>query len=140
MHHLLMKITRENHANFMIKVMPLLTIAYFIQAYFYLKYAPQPLAQDVVGCLGLALIGIFVYYSVYNRFHEVVLHSTYFEIRFAPLSIHQETLYREIVDVEIEDGKKSYHHVKIHLRSGEVLKLAHVDDAHTVRKYLLERA
>lgn len=135
-----MKITRENHANFMTKVMPLLTVAYFGQAYLYLRFGPEQLAQDVVGCLGLALVGMFVYYFVYDKYHEVVLHPTYFEIKFTPLQIHQETLYRDIINVEIEDGKKKFHHVSIHLRSGEVLKIARVDDAHTVRKYLLERA
>lgn len=134
-----MKITRDNHAKFMTKAMPLLTVAYFIQAYFYLKYGPENLAQDVVGCLGLGLVGIFVYYLVYDKYHEVILHPTYFEIKFAPLQIHHECLYREIVDVEIRDGRKNYDHVMIHLRNGEVLKLAHVDNPHAIRKYLLER-
>ncbi len=135
-----MKITRENHASFMTKVMPLLTLAYFIQAYLYLNFVTEEvLAREVVGLLGISLVGMFVYYFVYDRYHQVVLHPTYFEIKFAPLKIQKECLYREILDVEIEDGKKSFHHVKIHLKSGEVLKLSHVDHAHTVRKYLLER-
>jgi hypothetical protein len=135
-----MKVTRENHSSFMTKIMPLLTLAYFIQAYFYLKYAPDGLAQEVVGFLGLGLVGTFVYYFLYDHYHQVVLHPTYVEISFSPLQMQKECFYREILDVEIEDGKKSFHHVKIHLKSGEVLKLAHVDDAHNIRKYLLERA
>lgn len=135
-----MKITREYHAKFMTKAMPILTLAYFIQSYFYLEYGPQGLAQEVVTCLGLGLAGIFVYYLVYDKYHEVVFHPTYLEIRFAPLQLHQECMYREIVDVEIKDGRKNYDHVLIHLRNGEVLKLAHVDHPHTVRKFLLERA
>lgn len=123
----------------MTKVMPLLTLAYFIQAYFYLNYAPYGLAQEVVGLLGLSLVGMFVYYFIYDRYHEVVLHPNYVEIKFAPLQIQKECLYREILNVEIESSKKSFHHVKIHLKSGEVLKLAHVDHADSVRKYLLER-
>jgi len=134
-----MKITRENHANFMTKVMPLLTLAYFVQAYFYLNYVPLHIAQEVVGCLGICLVGVFLYYFIYDRFHEVVLHQTYFEVKFTPLQIHQECLYREIVDVEISSGKRKFQNLKIHLKSGEVMKIAHVDDAQSVRKYLLER-
>lgn len=135
-----MKVTREQHANFMTKVMPLLTLAYFLQAYLYLKFGPQGLAEEVVGFLGFGLVATFVYYFVYDHYHQVVLHPTHVEISFAPLQFQKECFYREICDVEIEDGKKSFHHVKIHLKSGEVLKLAHVDDAHNIRKYLLERA
>lgn len=135
-----MKVTRENHSSFMTKVMPALTLAYFIQAYFYLNYGPDGLAQEVVGCMGLSLVGIFIYYFVYDHYHQVVLHPTYVEISFAPLQLQKECFYREILDVEIEEGKKSFHHVKIHLKNGEVLKLAHVDNAHSIRKYLLERS
>lgn len=135
-----MKITRENHSKFMSKALPLLTFIYFIQSYFYLKYGPEGLSQEVVGCLGLGLAGIFAYYLIYDKYHEIIFHSTYLEIRFSPLQIHHECFYREIVDVEIKDGKKNYDHVLIHLRNGEILKLAHVDNPHTVRKYLLERA
>ncbi|MBA2403485.1 MAG: hypothetical protein H0V66_01830 [Bdellovibrionales bacterium] len=135
-----MKVTRENYAKFVSKAIPLLTLAYFLQAYFYLEYAPEAVAKEVVGCLGLSLVGLFIYYFVYDRYHTVVFHPTYMEIRFDPLQIHQECLYREIMDVQIKDGKKSYHHVMIHLKSGDVLKLAYVDNAHTIRKYLLERA
>ena len=135
-----MNITREHYSNFMAKVIPLLTLAYFLQAFLYLRYAPTGLAQEVVGCLGLALVGLFIYYFVFDRYHKVVFHPTYLEIRFDPLQIHHECCYREIMDVKIKDEKKNYHHVMIHLKNGEVLKLPHVDDAHSVRKYLLERA
>jgi len=85
-------------------------------------------------------VGLFIYYFVFDRYHKVLFHPTYLEIRFDPLQIHHECLYREIMDVKIKDGKKSYHHVMIHLKSGDTLKLAYVDDAHSIRKYLLERA
>lgn len=134
------KVTRENYANFMSKAIPLLTLAYFVQAYFYLEYAPIVLAKEVVGCLGVGLATIFIYYFVFDRYHQVVFHPTYMEIRFDPFKIHHECFYREIMDVEVKDAKSSYHHVLIHLKSGDILKLAYVDDAHSIRKYLLERA
>lgn len=135
-----MKITRENHASFMTKAMPLLTLAYFVQAYFYLKYAPDGLAQEVVGFVGVSLVGVFLFYFVHDHYHQIILHPHHMEISFAPLKMQKEYSYRDIADVEIEEAKRKYHHVKIHLRNGEVMKLSHVDDAHTVRKYLLERS
>lgn len=137
---LAMKVTRDNYANFMFKAIPLLALAYFLQAYIYLEYGPPGLAQEVVGTLGISLAGLFIYYFVYDRCYKVVFHSTYLEICFNPLPIHHECLYREIMDVEIKEENKSYHNILIHLRNGEVLKLAHVDNAHKIRKYLLERA
>ena len=135
-----MKVTRENYANFMFKAIPLLTLAYFIQAYVYLEYGPPGIAQEVVGVLGISLVGLFVYYFLHDHYYKIVFHSTYLEICINPLQIRHECFYREIMDVEIKDEKKSYHHVMIHMKNGDVLKLAHVDDAHNIRKYLLERA
>lgn len=134
-----MDITRQNYANFMFKAMPLLTLAYFFQAYIYFKFAPPEIAKEVVVFLGLALIGIFIFYFIYDRFHKVILNPTSLEIRFDPLQFHYECSYREIVDVQIKSGKNNYHHVMIHLESGKVIRLANVDDAHRIKQYLLER-
>ena len=59
-----MEITRQNYANFMFKAMPLLTLSYFFQAYIYFKFAPPQIAEEVVVFLGLALIGIFIFYFI----------------------------------------------------------------------------
>lgn len=134
-----MKITRENHASFMFKAIPLITLAYFLQSFLYLKYAPLGPAQEVVSCLGLGLVGIFIYYFIHDRFHNVVLYPTHLEIIFKPLQINHECFYREIANIEVIEAKRSFHHVIIHLKNGEILKLAHVDNAYNVRKYLLER-
>jgi predicted membrane chloride channel (bestrophin family) len=138
-HDKAMQITRNHHATFMVKVMPLLTLCYFIQSYFILKYAPLEMSRDVVAMVGLGLLSVFIYYYLYDRFHEVVLHSSHLVIRIAPLNIQHEYLYREIMDVEIQREKKEFGHVIIHLRNGDKHKLAHVDDASRVRKFLLER-
>jgi hypothetical protein len=135
-----MKITRKNYENFMFKAIPLLTLAYFIQAYVYLKYGPAGLAEEVVGILGISLVGLFVYHFLHDHYYKINFHPTYLEVCINPLQIRHECLYREIMDVEIKEKNKSYHDVMIHMKNGEVLKLAHVDDAHNIRKYLLERA
>ena len=135
-----MKITRENHADFMFKTIPLITLAYFFQAFLYFRYAPAELAQEVVSCMGLGLVGVFVYYLIHDRYHKMILHPTYLEILFKPLQINHQLFYQEIIDIEVIEAKRSFHHVIIHLKSGGALKLAHVDDAYNIRKYLLERA
>lgn len=134
-----MKVTRHEHSKFLNRAIPLLTVAYFVQSYFYLKYFPTQSTKEVVAALGLSLIGLFLYYVFYNRYHQVILNSNSFEVRIDPLQYHQEFSYREIVDVEIS-GKKAYQHVVIHLESGETIKLSNVDEAHQIRKYLLQRA
>jgi hypothetical protein len=135
-----MKITRENHASFMFKAIPLISLAYFFQAFLYFRYVPSELAQEVVSCMGLGLVGVFIYYLIHDRYHKIIVHPTYLEILFNPLQISHQIFYREIIHIEVIDAKRSFHHVIIHLKSGAVLKLAHVDDAYNIRKYLLERA
>jgi len=135
-----MQVTRNSHARFMAKAIPLLALAYVIQSLMYLKFAPSQLATDVVACLGLALTGLFSYYLIYDQFHQVELHQNYLKIHFKPLRLQHEFLYRDITDVQIRESKASYHHVFIHLRCGTVHKLAHVDKAQDLRTFLLNRA
>lgn len=135
-----MKVTHENYAKFMFKAIPLLTLAYFIQSYIYLNYGPPRLAQEVVVFLGISLIGIFLYFYLYDHYYKIIFHATYLEIAIRPLKIHRECSYREIMDVEIVEENKSYHNILIYLKNGEKVKLSHVDDAYNIRKFLLDRS
>lgn len=135
---LIMKITRKQHEKFLYRAIPLLTLAYFLQAYFYLKFFPTPFTREVVASLGLSLIGLFLYYAFYHRYHRVLFHPNSFEVRIDPFQFQEEFSYREIVNVEVK-GKQSYQHVMIYLENGQKVKLANVDEAEQIRKFLLQR-
>lgn len=135
-----MKITREKYAQFVNKLIPVLVLCYLLQAYLYLRYAPSDISFDVVLLLGLALAGMFIYHGVFEHYHKITLHSNYLEVQFAPLKMQNSYSYREIVDVAVESRLKAYKHVLIHLEDGSKLKLAYVDDAEKIRKYLLDRS
>jgi hypothetical protein len=135
-----MKITREKYAQFVAKLIPILVLSYLLQAYLYLRYAPSDISHDVVLLLGLALVGMFIYHGVFEHYHKITLHSNYLEVQFAPLKSLSSYFYRDIVDVEVERKLKAYQHVLIHLEDGSKLKLAYVDDAEKIRKFLLERS
>lgn len=135
-----MKITREKYAQFVSKLIPVLVLCYLVQAYLYLRYAPSDISYDVVLLLGLALVGMFIYHGVFEHYHKITLHSNYLEVQFSPLRLATSYSYREIVDVAVQSRLKAYQHVLIHLEDGSKLKLAYVDDADKIRKYILARS
>ena len=134
-----MKVTRENHAEFMFKAIPLLCLAFFIQAYLYLAYAPTELAKGVVAFIGVGLVGVFLFYSFYDHYHRVEFHEEHFKISITPLRIQSEYFYRDICYVDIIDQYASIHHLMIHFKSGKTIKLSHVDNADVLRSYIFKK-
>lgn len=132
-----MQVTRNHHSSFMLKVMPLLTVCYFIESYFFLKFGPVQTSKDIIAFVGIGLSGTFIYYYLYDLLHQVVLHTSHLEIRIGLVNIHHEYLYREITDVEITNIQKQFAHVIIHLKNGEKHKLAHVDNPNEIRNFLM---
>lgn len=134
-----MKVTREKHFNYMLKLAPILGLAYIFQTWLYLHYAPEGQAIDVMRLVGILLALLIAGFLFYDRFHEITLHSNSIEISFPPMDYHEEFTLREIQDVEIRTNIFSLSDVIIHLYDDTSLRLRHVDQAELIRDHLLGR-
>jgi len=134
-----MQITRQNHLRYMGMMTPVLVVLYFIQIILYQRYAPVHLAGDMNLFLGIGLGIIIFSYHFYDYHHRVLFHRNYLEVRFDVLKMKKEILYQNIVQVEVSKSRKKYGDIKIHLRTGEIIQLHHVDRPLEVQNYLKEQ-
>jgi hypothetical protein len=133
-----MNITREQHVSYLAKISPLIGITYLIQAQLYLHYLPSELTREIVASIGLCLIFLILGFLAHDRFHKISLHTNHREIKFAPLKLHRELLYRNIQSVKVKKEGKAFSDVIIELKDGEIIKLHHIDNPTEVQRILCD--
>jgi hypothetical protein len=134
---MMMKVTREKHFNYMLKLAPALGLAYVLQTWLYLQYVPEDQAIEVLKLIGILLALMIAGFIFYDRFHEITLHPNSIEISFPPMDYHEEFSFRDIEAVEVRTNFFSLSDVVIHLYDGTSVKLRHVDQAEIIRDRLL---
>lgn len=134
-----MKITRHNHHSYMVNVAPIITLLYFGLGWLAIEHTPSDLVREVVASVGLSLILLFVGLYLHDRFHQIWLYRNHIEIKFPPLKMQRELLYRNIQEVKVKQGRRKFADVIIELRDGSIICLHHVDDPHELQRILSDR-
>lgn len=134
-----MEITREKHLDYMVRLMPILLLAYLAQILLYLKFAPRQLAIDISVFLAVGLVLIALAFALYDHFHTVLLHRNHLEIKFPIFKYHEEILYQNIQSIEIKATRHAYYNVKLYLRDGQELRLYYLDDVQELKRCIKNR-
>lgn len=133
----MIKVTREKHFNYMLKISPLLGSLYMVQALICLRYLPEAQTIDVLKLVGILLALMIAGFIFYDRFHEITLHPNSIEISFPPFDYHEEFSFREIQKVDIHTNRFSLSDVIIYFYDETSVRLRHVDQAELIRDRLL---
>lgn len=112
------KITREKHLDHLVRVVPLLCLAYGIQSFMMMSYAQGGPTGALVFLLGVSLALSVVALVTYDHRHHVAWDAQSFEVR-APWSFSTTTVAREkIQSIDVIGGPEEFQtvHVKLHDR------------------------
>lgn len=98
-------LTREKHLDHMVRVVPLITLAYAIHSYLLLQMN-SPLSQGSLFFLGVGLVLIVAGFITYDLKHRVILHEDRLEVSF--LAGSKTILFQDIIKVEVSDKGHSF--------------------------------
>lgn len=112
------KITREKHLDHLVRVVPLLCLAYGIQSYMMMSYARGGATGALVFLLGVSLALSVVALVTYDHRHHVAWDEKTFEVQ-APWSFKSTTVSRDsIKNIDVIGGPEEFQtvHVTLHDR------------------------
>lgn len=117
----------------LVRLMPLLILAIIAQYYLYTQWTPIELALDVSLFMGIGIALIAGGFGLYDQFHQVHLYRNHLEVKFNLMGYHEEILYRDIEDIDIQVTKHAYYNVTLYLWDGSTCKLRYLDDVHDLK-------
>jgi len=133
-----MKMTREKHLEYIVRMAPLLIIAVALQVYVYAQFFEPVEAREIGIFLAIGTALILGSFYAYDHFHQVLFKENYLQIQVKPLKYQTEILYRNIVGYEITHHPSGFSNVKLLLKHGEPVKLYYLDNGddfiHAIKK------
>ena len=133
-----MKMTREKHLDYMVKMAPFLFLAVVAQIFIYAHFFEPILAKEISIFLSVGTSLILGAFYAHDHFHQVLLQPNYLEIQVKPFKYREEILYRNIVGYEITRHPKGFSNIKLMVKNGAPIRLYYVDDGdefiHTLKK------
>jgi len=107
------KITREKHLDHLVRVVPILCLAYGIQSFMMMNYAQGGATGVLVFLLGVSLALSVVALVTYDHRHHVAWNEESFEVR-APWSLTTTTIPREAIkSIEVMGGPEEFQTVSV---------------------------
>jgi hypothetical protein len=134
-----MNITRENHLRYMARLAPFLVVGLVIQTYLYRLFVPQEMATDVSIFVGALLSLMLIGFYVYNEFHKVKVHANYLELRFDLLGHHQEIIFKNIIEADIDKSRHGYANLKFTMKDGSTHRILYIDQGSELYETILSR-
>lgn len=134
-----MRLTREKHLSYMVKLAPLLLLAVVLQSYLYSQFFPQDLARDIGIFLSVGVALILLGFLSYDHFHQVLLAENTIEVSIHPLRYQESILYRSIVAYEVISNRYGFSQVKLELKNGEKIVLRHLDDGEKLIQWIVQK-
>lgn len=120
----LFTLTREKHLDHLVRVTPLIVLAYAVQGYVIMTVTTG--GHSLVLSLGASLIGMILCFVAYDNFHRVDCFEGHIDVQW--LLFHQQIKYSDILDVSVSDDSQSFSTVTLTLTRGKT-RFYFVDDA-----------
>jgi hypothetical protein len=132
-------LTREKHLDHLVRVVPLLSLAYGIQSYLMMSYAKGGSTGTLVMFLGLSLAFSVLALVTYDYRHKVTWNGTEFHVK-APWSLEFKTIGREqVVGIEIIGAPEEFQTVIIKLKNKQRFIFYFVDNGHEFKASMEEK-
>lgn len=130
------QLTREKHLNHLVRVVPLLCLAYGIQSYMMMSFAQGGPTGTLILILGLSLALSVMGLVTYDNHHKVSWQDNQFFVK-APWSFSaKEYLKSEIHSVEVIGEEDEFQTVLIQLKNKKRMTFYFVDNGHEFKKFV----
>lgn len=127
-------ITRENHLNHLVRVVPLLALAYGVQSWLMLQWAQGGPTGFLILCLGLSLALSVIGMVFYDQHHRVSFGEDSVTVR-APWLFGQKRFGREdISSIHVEGAEDAFQTVTVKLKNRRTYRFYFTDNGHLFQK------
>jgi hypothetical protein len=130
-------VTRENHLDHMVKVVPLIVMGYAIQCYFILNAGHTSFAVNCLLGLAVGLGLMIISFITYDLKHHVQFSAEALEIHF--YSFSKKITYEDILTVELSQEGQSFSTMTLIIKNGSKYRLFFIDDADKIKAWLMEQ-
>lgn len=128
------RLTREKHLNHLVRVVPLLSLAYGIQSYLMMKWSHGDPTGFLVLALGVCLALSVMAMTTYDQRHQVFFDQDGFRVRPALGWAWRRYQRSDVKTVEIEGGEDEFQNVTVHFHQGRSLVFRFVDNGHEFQR------
>ncbi len=130
------KITRENHLDHMVRVVPFIVTGYALQCFMILQVSPGEFTQISLSVLGGFIAAMIAGFITYDLKHSADFNPSGISIQF--FSGTKFIRYSEILKVEVSDPGQTFATVKIFTAKGQA-RLRFVDRPDAVKAHIDQR-
>ena len=130
-------VSRENHLDHMVKVVPLIVLGYALQCYFILNAGHTAFATNCLLGLAVGLGLMIVGFITYDLKHHVKFSSDSLEMSF--LGSTKMISYQDITHIEVSHEGQSFTTLTLTIMSGRKYRMVFIDNADKIKAWLLEQ-
>ncbi|MBY0517034.1 MAG: hypothetical protein K2P81_09010 [Bacteriovoracaceae bacterium] len=132
-------LTREKHLDHLVRVVPLLSLAYGIQSYLMMSYAKGGSTGTLVMFLGVSLALSVMGLVTYDYRHKVTWNGNQFSVK-APWSFGFKTIEKDkVAEIEIIGAPEEFQTVIVKLKNKQRLVFYFVDNGHEFKASMEEK-
>lgn len=130
------QLTREKHLNHLVRVVPLLCLAYGIQSYMMMSFAKGGPTGTLVLLLGVSLALSVVALVTYDNHHVVTWDAAGFGLR-APWTFGEKSFTRDdVATVDVIGEPEEFQTVIVQLKNRRRLRFYFVDNGHEFKQVM----
>jgi hypothetical protein len=133
------RISREKHLDHMVRVVPLLVLAYGIQCYFIMSHGPEEFAKNGLFLLGACLVLMILGFITYDLTHVVNFSKDQLTISVSWLRYAKEIYYQEIKSIHVSDPGSNFSTLQIETIRGKKYGFYFVDDADKIKEWVEQK-
>lgn len=130
-------LSRENHLDHMVRVVPFIVLCYFIQSYVVFQISPGEFTSTSLTILGGLLAAMVSAFVIYDLKHQVEFTESQLNISF--LGRKKSILFSEIVALEIAEPGQSFSHLIVKT-SDSKHTFYFIDNAEKIKCWIEERS
>ncbi len=130
-------LSRENHLNHMVKVVPLIVMGYAIQCYFILQMGHSGIAADSLLFLGVCLGAMIAGFITYDLKHQVFFKESEMDISF--INSFRTIAYNQIASIHLSNEGQAFSTMTLKLHDGRKFRFYFMDDADKIKTWILEQ-
>lgn len=133
-------LTREKHLDHMVRVVPIIVIAYAVQCYFIMNMSPGAFAVNGLFFLGACLALMIGAFITYDLTHRVIFNEESFTVSVQWLRYEQTVKYDQLKSIHVSEEAQSFSTLKFTAVNGMKFHFFFVDEADKIKTWVETKA
>ena len=130
------QLSREKHLDHMVRVVPFIVGAYFLQCYMIMQLGDSSVARNGIFFLGACLALMISSFITYDLTHRVTVYDEFLKIEVKWLKFEKKIYYQSITQIHVNDPGENFSHICLSTMDGEKIKFYFVDEADKIKQWI----